>query len=336
MNSNPFANGGSEAQAARRAVDELTSLIDAIEPPNQISQRPVPTENRWPDPPAEDAFHGLAGEFLRIVEPHTEADPAAVLAQFLCFFGNAIGRNAFFPVGADQHHGNINAIIVGATASGRKGTSLSQVRRLFEFVDPGWTRTQILSGLSSGEGLIWAVRDPIEKKEAQKEKGHVTGYESVIVDHGIADKRLLVIESEFSSTLKVAAREGNTLTGVIRQAWDTGDLRLLTKTNPAQSTGAHISIVGHIPQDELLRCISSTELGNGFANRFLWVCAKRSKLLPDGGRLLTTDLAPVLERLREAVARLLKKYNGTPGRGPNGTPFMVICQPVNPGSSVQF
>jgi hypothetical protein len=256
---------------------------------------------RWPEPPAPDAFHGLAGQFVNIVSPHTEADPVALLAQFLIFFGNAAGRSSHFRVEADKHTTNINAILVGDTAAGRKGTSLSQTRRPFEIADENWAKNCYTNGLSSGEGLIWAVRDPIERKDPIKESGKVTRYEPVIADHGVEDKRLLVVETEFSSTLKVADREGNMLTGVVRQAWDTGSLRLMTKTNPAKATDAHISILGHIPQDELLRYINSTELGNGFANRFLWISVRRSKMLPDGGRVPEEQLESISRKLRETL-----------------------------------
>jgi hypothetical protein len=33
------------------------------------------------------AYHGLAGDFVRTVEPHTESDPAGLLIQFLVAFG---------------------------------------------------------------------------------------------------------------------------------------------------------------------------------------------------------------------------------------------------------
>ena len=35
---------------------------------------------------------------------------------------------------------------------------------------------------------------------------------------------------------------------------------------------------------ELRRYLTATETGNGFGNRFLWVCAKRSKVLPERWR----------------------------------------------------
>jgi hypothetical protein len=65
---------------------------------------------------------------------------------------------------------------------------------LFEHVDKAWCENVTL-GLSSGEGLIWAVRDAIVEKKPIKDKGRHTGeYESVVTDHGVADKRLLVTE----------------------------------------------------------------------------------------------------------------------------------------------
>lgn len=235
---------------------------------------------QWPAPPDAPAFHGLAGEIVRTIEPHTEADPIALLIQLIVAFGNAIGRNAHFVADGAEHSLNLFGVLVGATSKGRKGTSWSHVHRLMQSVDASWAASQILSGLSSGEGVIWAVRDPTIKRGKEKPAG---GYDEVIVEQGVSDKRLLVLEAEFTSVLRVLAREGNTLSATLRQAWDTGDLRVLTKNSPAHSTGAHISIIGHVTRDELLRYLDATESGNGFGNRFLWVCIQRSKLLPEGG-----------------------------------------------------
>jgi len=149
--------------------------------------------------------------------------------------------------------------------------------------------------------LIWAVRDRIERRDVVKDKGRVVDYETVIADEGVSDKRLLIIESEFSSPLRVANREGNTLTGVARQAWDDGHLRLLTKNSPAKASGAHISIIGHITRDELVRHITTTDLANGYANRFLWVCTRRSKLLPEGGEVPLSQITRLAERFRSVA-----------------------------------
>jgi Protein of unknown function (DUF3987)/Toprim domain len=257
--------------------------------------------DHWPDPPDGAALHGLAGDFVGEVSPHSEADPAGLLMQFLCAFGNAVGHSAFFRAEADKHPMNLFMACVGETSKGRKGTSWGQVKAMIARADPGW-ETRISSGLSSGEGLIWQVRDPIEKSEPRKSKGRVVGYDQVIADEGVTDKRLMVCEGEFASVLKVARREGNTLSPVMRNAWDSGNLRTLTKNSPARASDAHISIVGHITKDELLRHLDDTEVANGFGNRFLWTCVRRSKLLPEGGKPDLAGIDKIVERIRNAIA----------------------------------
>jgi hypothetical protein len=247
------------------------------------------------------ALYGLAGDIVRTISPHSEADPAALLIQTLAAFGSCIGRSAYFSAEADRHYMNLFAVLVGASSKGRKGTSWGQVRRLFESIDAEWSSGCIQNGLSSGEGLIWSVRDPIEKQEPIKDKRIVTGYQTVTVDFGVEDKRCFVMEPEFASVLKVMSREGNTLSAIIRQAWDTGNLRVMAKNSPAQATDAHVSIIAHITKDELKRTLRETETANGFANRFLWVGVQRSKLLPEGGKLSDTELSPLIDKLHNAL-----------------------------------
>jgi 5S rRNA maturation endonuclease (ribonuclease M5) len=247
------------------------------------------------------ALSGLPGEFIDVVGPHTEADPAALLVQFLVAFGSCAGRNTWFSVEADRHHLNLFALLVGVTSKGRKGTSWGHVRNLFARIGDTWATSCILGGLSSGEGLIWAVRDPIEKQEPVREKQRIIGYQTVIVDEGIADKRLLVLEPEFASTLRVMTRDGNTVSAIIRQAWDDGMLRAMAKNSPARASNAHISIIGHVTRDELRRELTATDAANGFANRFLFVNSRRSKALPEGGHLPPDALDGIVRRLADAV-----------------------------------
>ena len=74
------------------------------------------------------------------MDPHTEADPAAVLVQLLVAVGNAAGHRPHVLIGADCHTTNLYAVMVGATSSGRKGTSLGWVRTLVRMADPSWAR----------------------------------------------------------------------------------------------------------------------------------------------------------------------------------------------------
>ena len=121
------------------------------------------------------------------------------------------------------------------------------------------------------------------------------------MDEDVTDKMLLMVEGEFSPVLQVSKRQGNTLTAIIRQAWDSGSISTLTRNAPIRANDAHVSIIGHITCDELIRLLDSTDLANGMANRFLWICTRRSKLLPDGGNLDWAKMAPFVETLRSHV-----------------------------------
>jgi hypothetical protein len=263
---------------------------------------PTPPAPEWPDPPNEAAYHGLVGDIVRAIEPASEADPVALLTQCLVYFGNVIGRSAHFVVEADRHYGNEFMVLVAQSSKGRKGTSRGRIHHLFAQAEQEWADNRAMSGLSSGEGLIWNVRDPIEKQEKVKERGEAPRYETVVADPGEPDKRLLVYEPEYANVLKQTERQGNTLSTVIRQAWESDSLRTMTKNSPARSTGAHVSIIGHITADELTRYLSTTEAANGFGNRFMWFLGRRSKLLPEGGRVDAGVMGGVQSRLASAIA----------------------------------
>lgn len=280
--------------------DELHTLLQ-----HALTQADRPdfaarVELGWPQL-APEALHGLAGEIVKTIAPYTEADPVATLVHVLTAVGNLIGSGPHARVQHDRHPARLNVALVGRTAKARKGLAWSTPRHMLAQVDEPWGRLRVKSGLSSGEGLIYKVRDAREEQQPTKEKGHVVDYQRVVVDEGEQDKRLLVIEPELAVVLKNMARETNTLSGVLRQAWDFGDLSTLTKNSPVQATGAHISIVGHITQDELLRYLTETERANGFANRFLWLLVRRSNVLPDGAVVPEDKLAPLVAKLQLVV-----------------------------------
>lgn len=294
-----------------KPVEPASIPIPTPEPPRPAAPRPseegpvllpICGERGWPAAMAPAALQGIAGELSTAIEPTTEADPAAVLIQFLVGFGNLVGRGAWMRVDGHDQHANLFAVVVGETSRSRKGTSWRRVREPLAACDPGWGAERLLSGLSSGEGLIWAVRDATPA-------GVDRAGPPAPGDGGVADKRVLVMESEFGGSLRVLGREGNTLSAVMRLAYDGETLRSLTKNAPAAATSPHVSICGHITREELDKHLSSVEAFNGLGNRFLWVCARRSKLLPFGGEAdprvmssLAQYLAGVVDDAREAGA----------------------------------
>jgi hypothetical protein len=240
----------------------------------------------WPQPIAEAALHGPAGKFVQLVEPHTEADPVALLIQFLVCFGVAAGRHAHLRIEASRHYPNEFCVLVGASGKGRKGSSWDHVEALLATAAPDFVAGRLVSGLSSGEGLIAEVRDPLDDTDTSAP----------------VDKRLLVLEPEFAQVMKVLAREGNTLSPVVRNGWDGKRLQALVRNSPLKASQAHVGIVAHITKDELLRYLNATELANGFFNRFLLIAVKRSKLLPFGGALADQDLDHLRDTLAAALA----------------------------------
>jgi hypothetical protein len=256
---------------------------------NSLFSQPVGAEDDvpvvirdWPSPPDDSAWHGPAGKLARAICEHTEADEIGILVQTLVGWANLARRQAFFQVNSTRHYLNLFACTTGPTALGRKGTAWDIVLSVLSPCDPEWALHSVKGGLTSGEGLIWEVRDEIWKKEAVREKGQPVRYEEVMVDGGISDKRLMAVETEFGGTLKILTREGNTLSAVIRQCWDNGILRTITKNNPARATDAHVSIVAHITEQEVSRFLSANDAANGFANRFLWVAVRQTRFHPDG------------------------------------------------------
>jgi hypothetical protein len=294
------------AHARDGQVDWQAHMVPVIAlarqgPPAEASGDITPKRDPWPVLDKEHALHGLAGITAMAIDPYTEADPVAVLLNVLTASGNVIGPQAHFRVEHTRHYLRLFVCLVGATSKGRKGTSWSTPRHMFRAIDEAWVDERVSAGLSSGEGLIFHVRDKRIEKQAVKVKGHIVDYEEVIVDHGVDDKRLLIIESEFSQALKMASREGNILSETLRQAWETGSLHPLTKNNPVRATNAHVSLIGHITHDELLRHLDDTEQANGFANRFLWAFIRRSKKIANPTGTPDHVLNPLIIRLQRAI-----------------------------------
>jgi hypothetical protein len=253
-------------------------------------------------PPADAAFSGLAGDIVHALSPHTEADPVALLLSLLVSFGNLLGHGPHFAAEAIRHHLNLYCVLVGPTADARKGASWCQIRRLFEAVDPDWLTACLRHGLASGQGLLHAVRDPVVLRQTAWYKGSPYGSQLVTTDFGVKEKRLMVVEEDFAPALRRLTRRGSTLSFVLRNAWDRGDLHLLTKSRSTRASSTHVSIIAHTTPEELLSSLPSSEIAGGFANRFLWACVHRSQCLPDGDPLPAEDLQPLATRIAEAAS----------------------------------
>jgi hypothetical protein len=241
----------------------------------------LPPQPSAPLSPAltDPALHGLAGLVVRSLAPHTEADPAAVLLQFLAAFGNLVGPAPHCRVGPTRHGLNLFVVLVGESSKARKGTSWRQISSLFAEVDPGWAAHRVTIGRPTVKSILHAQRD----------------------QQPVADRRLFMLSEEFASVIHLLGRETGQLSPLLRCAWDGGDLSAHDVHHPLQATAPHLSIVGHITQSDLAHHLSRTESHNGFANRCLWTSVRRGKSLPEGGSLPPEPHATVVRELRRTL-----------------------------------
>jgi Bifunctional DNA primase/polymerase, N-terminal len=241
------------------------------------------------------ALHGIAGKIVNLVAPHTEADSAAVLVQLLAEFGATLGAEPHFVAGNDRHQAIINPLIVGRTNNGAKGTGLAVVEAIRKQALP-WFDEFTASGLSSAEGLIEMVRDPSGEPDDND------------YDPGVADKRLLIKESEYKSVLVRMRREGNTLGPTLRDTFDCRPLRTLTrKHNKLTATGAHIVVIGHVTPGEFRATLQDSDLSGGTVNRMLICLSRRSRLHSRLGNLPNDVLAAAGKLFEDAYKGAIQR-----------------------------
>lgn len=226
---------------------------------------------------AREGFPPLVHAIQAAACRSSEAHPVAVAANVIAWFSCAVGRGPWQGIGDIKIHCRPNMLIVGKSSKARKGTSEITAREVFRRADAllrDRLRTKDVlrfhsGGLSTGEGLAFAIRDGQEADD--KGKGG---------DEGVKDKRLVVCEPEAANVLAQVKRDGNTLSPVVRNLFDGHNLEPLTKTSQTRASRPHVVIVGHITGFELREKSTENDAANGLLNRFCIVHVHRPKLVP--------------------------------------------------------
>lgn len=214
-------------------------------------------------------LYGLIGDVARAGSEGTETNAYAIAANFMAYLSCAVGRGVYLPIGDTRHHARLFCLHIGRSGRGRKGDAVSLVLRIDQALrETGEAPAPQIhrGGLSSREGLVALMHD-----------GYRQGRQDV---PAIEDKRLWVVESEFANVLHQGRRDGNTLSAALRDCWDGVDLKPATKSNRLYASQPHVCLSGAISPAELTGLMSTRELTNGFANRFLMIWAERSRMLP--------------------------------------------------------
>src|ERR1039458_7557657 len=118
---------------------------------------------RRPDQP-RSMYAGVLGDMVHMAKPTTEADPVGVYASLLAMAGAAIGSDAYVQIGNTRHPLFVWPPLFRNTGSGRKGEATNTARTFFRNAYPA-TDEFMVTGLSSGEGLIERIRDPEDEED---------------------------------------------------------------------------------------------------------------------------------------------------------------------------
>ncbi|WP_436788231.1 DUF3987 domain-containing protein [Yinghuangia sp. YIM S10712] len=252
----------------------MSDQIDGFLPGNPMYDGVQPDGKPRPDregpTPSPLVFHGFPGTVVRRIESTTEADPVAILVTLMAAGGVMVGRGPHVRIGDDRHPALIWPLIYGNTSTGRKGSSRSTAMRIVRAADEIFAVRNVVSGLSSGEGLLEELRD-----QDDDEEGGSGGRDRPDPD----DKRRLVVESEYAVTMARGKREGNTLPGMLRQAWDGDHLSVMNRSK-LKASDPHVGIVAHITQREFRAKVQDSEMAGGTYNRFLPFYSHRNLMLP--------------------------------------------------------
>lgn len=257
------------------------------------------TSDRWPTL-GESAYHGPVGRYAMDAAPHTEADPVAILAQLLTGVGALANRGPYVEAGNDHHPAALFTVIVGDTSRAKKGTAWSGARLVLKSIDAPWCENRILGGFGSGQSLIDELAQP-QADEGAEQVGR--------------DTRALLFDAEFAAVLRTGNWESSTLGQTIRKAWDGTKLENRTRgKGTSVATNYHIGAVGHITIEELRSSLKEADTFGGTTNRFLWIAARRSRRLPEGGNIPDSLAAAAALELSKNIARARThgRYERTP------------------------
>lgn len=255
-----------------------------------VPDSPANTEHSPRTNPPPELWQGIPGFLANATDPYTEGDRIGVVLSLLAYAGALIGPGPCVQIAEDRHRLIVWPLLIGPTAAGRKGTATDVARRLARAAFPAESTELEVTGLSSGEGLVARLSGDDEQR-----------------------KRVLVYEPEFGTVMARARREGSSLSGILRTAWDRPDLSVLTKV-PLTATGTFVVVIGHVTSREFRSRLADSDLAGGTYNRFLPVVVQRSKSLPDGEGLPEQLVASLGQHLKHAVTAA--RGVGLVARGP--------------------
>lgn len=251
----------------------------------------------------EAIFGTFLGDVVRQVAPYTEADPVGILVSLMAALGVRLGAGPHIRAGDDPHPLLVWPMLIGHTGTGKKGTAWSAAKRILRCADADFLTGNLRTGLSTGEGIAALFTDDQDDLDDPAAAALRAKARHAALPPG--DHRLLMVEPEWAVVMARMRREGNSLSGMLRAAWEGGDLSTMNVTaRVARDT--HIGLLAHITPGEFREKVSATDMAGGTYNRFLPTAVAMSQALPfsqgtpeDTVAALGADLARRLDQAAE-------------------------------------
>lgn len=246
---------------------------------------PPPVDDAFPEPPAPVAFGGLIGECVETLAAGTDAALVGILASLVTVLGAMVPATAHSR--GDQTTSPFVAL-VGESSVGRKGTAMNRALGAARLTFPlDEVNGILLDGLNSGEALIAALYDQQEANRRYRPGLPVVG---------------LVFEEEFVNMLSSRGRDGSTLDGKLRVAFDGGSLsNRKAMDSKVVPPGYILPALAAITPRELRQRLEKDAVHTGAANRWLYVpVVKRDIIAPDEPPFLAEEQSRSLRDARQA------------------------------------
>lgn len=258
-------------------VDE-EGEVRVIRPGDDPGLLPMSTSEDFPDGPQPVAFSGLVGECVHAMADGTDASMVGMLGALIAFLGATVPARAYFH---REQTTSPYIALVGESSIGRKGTAMMRAAGLLQWAfGADEVNRVVLDGVNSGEGLI----AELHLKQTRYASEATTA---------------LLFEEEYANMMAAQGRDGSTLDGKMRQAFDGGPLsnRKAAESRTVKPPYWLPALIAITPS-ELRSKLPSGALQSGSGNRWLFLPVVRRDIIP---RNIPPELpAEIAEPLRQA------------------------------------